>query len=97
MNCKPGDLAVIIRSSFPSNIGHIVEVLRRCPACELIDPLVPEWECREIGSLEKEVWVFGEDDTPPKDGEIDIADRDLRPISGVPVDDEVTDDLEITA
>ena len=28
MNCKPGDLAFIIRSDFPENIGRIVRVVK---------------------------------------------------------------------
>lgn len=28
MNCKPGDMAVIIRSLFEENVGNIVQVLR---------------------------------------------------------------------
>jgi hypothetical protein len=96
MNCKPGDLAVIADSDFPENIGHIVEVLRPCPAHQLIDPMVPEWECKMISELKVDLWSFGDgDEVDPNPGEIDIQDRDLRPISGVPINDEVRD--EITA
>jgi hypothetical protein len=95
LNCKVGDLAVIVSNAHPSNIGHIVEVLRPCPACELADPLVPEWECRMFSPLEG--WIWFDDGSEIPHDEVDIQDRELRPISGVPVDDEVTDDLEVTA
>lgn len=29
LNCKPGDLAVIVKSRFPENIGILVSVLRQ--------------------------------------------------------------------
>lgn len=56
MNCKPGDLAVIVRDKdFPQNVGAFVEVLRamnsndirnfpECGPCEwVVKPLTPIW------------------------------------------------------
>jgi len=71
MNCKPGDLAVLIRvldSEFNPNIGRIVEVLHRAPDLDG----EPAWTCRMVGS--------------PGHTEIgasqqaDARDRNLRPI-----------------
>ncbi|WP_217589774.1 hypothetical protein [Burkholderia sp. GbtcB21] len=94
MNCKPGDLAIVIASGFPSNIGRIVEVLRPCPSCELIDPLVPEWECRMLSPMEGALW-FEADGIDPIQDEIDIEDRQLRPVSGLPITEDI--DTEILA
>lgn len=38
MNCKPGDLAVIVRGLHAENIGAIVEVLRAAEMCEHVLP-----------------------------------------------------------
>jgi hypothetical protein len=42
MNCKPGDLAVIVRAHFPENLGRLVEVLHAYDAIR--------WECMMLGS-----------------------------------------------
>jgi hypothetical protein len=86
VNVKPGDLAIVVRDEFEQNIGRIVKVL-----CES-DCDVGAWLCRAVGapmlimSRRTEVAYF--------DHEGDAYDSDLRPISGVPVDDEVTEDLK---
>lgn len=87
MNCKPGDLAYL--SSDCVNEGVIVEVLR---AGLIIGVDSPTWHCKSRTPIHcmrqlsgKDVWTT----------EICVEDRYLRPISGVPVHDEVTD--EVTA
>lgn len=90
MNCKPGDLAYIVASDFPENIGAVVEVVKLAPP----DPPFPqEWECRPCSLL------LGWDDKTGRvslsSSSIDVCDISLRPISGVPVHDEEHD--EVTA
>jgi hypothetical protein len=84
LNCKPGDLAYVVRSVIPENIGIVVEVLRACTEydCYANDPA---W------------WVRSPSPTMHTDGSFQrdgtAYDRNLRPISGVPVDEEVTDEV----
>jgi hypothetical protein len=89
MNCKPGDLAYL--SSDCVDEGVIVEVLSVGPIVGIDSPA---WHCKSRTPIHctmqrsgKEVWTT----------EICIEDRYLRPISGTPINDEVTDDLEVTA
>jgi len=90
MNCKPGDLAFIAGDEDPENIGIIVRVV----GAPKYEPVGTHWYCvsenhlmlcndPEMGNWERH-W----------DSSGDIADSNLRPISGVPVTDEVTEDLK---
>jgi hypothetical protein len=95
MNCKPGDLAIIVSSSSSENIGRIVGVLR--PAIRGIDfhkdaADVVTWWVRSVRPLKVTDYVSKE-----KYGhkyERPYQDRLLRPVSGLPVTDEVTEDLK---
>lgn len=85
MNCKPGDLAYL--SSDCVDEGVIVEVL--APVVGRPDEL-PAWHCRSRTPIacitertKKELMAT----------EIAIEDRYLRPISGVPVEDEQHDEV----
>jgi len=78
MNCKKGDLAVIVGSDIQANIGKLVTVKR----FQTDAHFGPEWECEplspmqgfdELGKLEA-----------PGLGLIDIPDSDLRPIRDQP-------------
>jgi len=81
MNCKPGDLAYIVDSQFPENIGRVVKVVSG------------HGDFRGEGFC----WNIVATTALKGEGEIDgrimyqrdgfIADSCLRPISGVPVDD----------
>jgi hypothetical protein len=90
MNCKPGDLAIIVRDPCPENIGRIVEV--RAPALYLQD--APAWWCKALGEplsvmlIEDPKQIF-------LDHQGDVYDTDLMPINGLPITDDVTD--EVTA
>ncbi|TCK39667.1 hypothetical protein B0G84_5007 [Paraburkholderia sp. BL8N3] len=79
MNVKPGDLAYIVRSDVPENVGAVVEVVSfdefHASMCG-----VPVWKVR-TGRPLRNGW--GEAST-----EGSCCDEQLRPISGVPVDDE---------
>lgn len=90
MNCKPGDLAYL--SSDCVAEGVVVEVLSAGPSLE--DG--PMWHCksrtliycdlRSPDGLRVKGSAFRKD--------ICIADKYLRPISGVPIEDEVTNDIK---
>lgn len=85
MNCKPGDLAVIVRGEIPENFGAFVEVLGRWPdidgrACWCVRALR---KCRtDMGTLRHEGICF------------DDCLKPIRP-PGEPV--EVRKDVEVTA
>lgn len=94
MNCKPGDLAICIRvldSRLSENIGRIVTVIgpsdysedgyRNYWNVEARAPGVKCWNGKDFITVTHCV----------------IRDSNLRPISGVPLNDEVTDDLEVKA
>jgi len=92
MNCKPGDLAYCIRvldSRLSENIGRIVTVLSRSDYLE--EDSGPYWnvEAHAPGVLGFNGRGFA------RATHCVIRDSSLRPISGVPVHDEVTD--EVTA
>ncbi|WP_438391098.1 hypothetical protein [Caballeronia sp. DA-9] len=84
MNCKPGDLAYL--SSDCVNEGVIVEVLSAGPLFEGD----PTWHCKSRTPIFCEIrssdgWVLKGTRYMT---EICVADKHLRPISGVPVFDE---------
>ncbi|MDR5825810.1 hypothetical protein [Caballeronia sp. LZ043] len=80
MNCKPGDLAYIVDGE---NAGHIVEVLQVDLIWSQIEKL-PYWEVRSFVPLScSDAWG-----RPRMATECSLEDSRLRPISGVPVDDE---------
>jgi hypothetical protein len=89
MNCKPGDLAIIVRAILPENIGRIVEIVRLIG--EALDGLGPIWLVRGSQPLARSAnkGSVRLDDSLERS----FIDAWLRPISGVPVNDEVTDDI----
>ncbi|POR52778.1 hypothetical protein B0G62_10475 [Paraburkholderia eburnea] len=93
MNCKPGDLAFVIRDEFPENIGRVVEVLALSPPEEDDDGLY--WDVRFVGAP----GPYSDWDRPGVlagyDVECCFLDGQLRPIGGIPVDEVQCD--EVTA
>ena len=67
MNCKPGDLAIIVRDAFQVDLGKIVEVVRHHRLDAAAGLL---WECRSESGL------TGDKGTTKNAA---IADTDLRP------------------
>jgi hypothetical protein len=89
MNCKPGDLAYIVKSILPENIGRIVEVVR---LLYLDSPDGPVWIVRGSTPLARSAFrgairLEGSAERP-------FIDAWLRPISGVPVCDDVKDEIK---
>ncbi|WP_156545811.1 hypothetical protein [Cupriavidus sp. D384] len=89
MNCKPGDMAIVLRADgAPASIGRIVEVIEVAPD---IDGQ-PAWVVRFQG-----VGVCKNKETGELtlDTDADCPDAWLRPISGVPVEDEQHDEVTV--
>lgn len=88
MNCKPGDLAVVIGApdEYASNNGHIVEVL----SLEYGEV----WNVKTISSMKGKI-AYTDIPAISKPGEIALCwDKFLRPISGLPIGDEVIEELK---
>lgn len=79
MRCKPGDLAYIVSSDDPASIGAIVQVVRACPLWTGVTGVQHWWVCgtRPLSTIGGDLVAEGA-----------IEDFRLRPISGVPVDEE---------
>ena len=84
MNCKPGDLAILISSDIPENIGVVFEIVSLDLECSAYCG-EPVWnvtgprETRCIGG--------------PASRDGFARDSNLRPISGIPMTDDVTDEV----
>lgn len=98
MNCKPGDLAYIVRARVtPELSGRIVEILRlHVDAAEFI--VGNRYAINPIGWLVRSTTPLPTRDVKGQLSWVSqrvVADYILRPISGVPVHDEEHD--EVTA
>ncbi len=98
MNCKPGDMAVIVRSARQENIGAIVEVLRPSTSNEFAVG-ADYFECGTWWSRTEDVFTWVVKATGRKlvascgtffSTERPYADRSLRPIR--PQADDATDE-----
>ena len=87
MNCKPGDLAYIVSSLFPENVGKVVKVIELATAWNGNEGWICE-VCTPLKALKPEGAIKAEK-------RIHCRDSSLRPISGVPIHDEEHD--EVTA
>jgi hypothetical protein len=81
--CRPGDLAVVVRSKFAENVGRFVRVIERAGA---------EWEWRveALQPIAVLSWDGVKFDAKPGDC-IGCYDRSLRPIRDGDGDDETLD------
>ena len=89
MNCKPGDLAIIVadgQGGASDAIGMIVEV-----QAARVSVAGPGWLVKMQERKTVEVWATGEKTTTDL---LIVADAWLRPISGIPIDDEVIEELK---
>jgi hypothetical protein len=87
MNCKPGISAYL--SSDCVDEGRIVDVIR-ATAFQKSD--LPAWICRSREPIDCQFKLSGRSANLT---EFAVFDRHLRPISGVPVTDDVSVDLKI--
>ncbi|SAK65616.1 hypothetical protein AWB80_03088 [Caballeronia pedi] len=85
MNCKPGDLAMIVKApTAPGHIGKIVEVLGDLEA----DPTYgPCWVCRTREPVSTIRSGFITDPHIPDDW--------LRPVSGLPLDNDLPAEVNL--
>ena len=96
-NVKPGDLAILVSDEEPENIGAIVQVVERSrpwPTDELFWSCVTQGRpllCANVNPITGEP-----DGTYERSHEFEIRDSDLRPISGLPLEDEVSAPKEIS-
>ncbi|WP_139094004.1 hypothetical protein [Burkholderia sp. CCA53] len=97
MNCKPGDIAIVTRTRCGKGVGKIVEVVRLAVNGEIF---VTREGKRIAADLEGwgVCWVIRGDRL--KWGDDQIAERAfpdayLRPVSGLPITDDIED--EVTA
>ncbi|SKC78449.1 hypothetical protein SAMN05445504_2395 [Burkholderia sp. CF099] len=94
MNCKPGDLAFVVRDEHSVNIGRVVRVVGPARYIGASSVFGPAWYCVTEGEPLL-VMQFDDPSTTFWLDEADIFDQCLRPISGVPVNDEISH--EVTA
>lgn len=86
MNCKPGDLAVIVRSKNTRNIGFITRCVafkptRRGEPAWLIDPPCPVGNyVDESGVFRLSDWAYDSHLLPIRDPGDDAKDEMLRPL-----------------
>ncbi|MFX3547684.1 hypothetical protein V8918_02840 [Ralstonia mannitolilytica] len=82
MNCKPGDMAIIVRCTIEENIGHVVHVHSSYGE-------VPGYGfCWNVDCPTPLIAVSLADNQRYRRNDGYIPDDWLRPISGVPVHDE---------
>lgn len=86
MNCKPGDLAYIVKSATGASVGRVVEVVKS----HGIGPNGPDWNVR---TREPFKVVMRDGSGIKKSKNFLMPDAWLRPISGVPVHDERRDEV----
>lgn len=91
MNCKPGDLAISICASLEENIGKIVTVGARALDHPTYGPM---WSIDAYSILSGTRFMGGEI-TSVRGALLLCPDAWLRPITGLPITDDVTE--EITA
>lgn len=91
MNCKPGDLAIIIRAILSENIGRIVLVLR---SSDIHPKLGFRWHIKPQSPMRTVVARDLMTTQPPSLDLVAMPDAWLKPVSGLPLDDEVTNQAE---
>ncbi|MCP1121587.1 hypothetical protein [Robbsia andropogonis] len=104
MNCKPGDLAIVFFSQrSPELIGAIVEIVRRAFNGDEFSSIegrrfrasgIPDGISWRI-KLSSPLRVSAPDGTSHYFAEVSMLDTRLRPVSGLPIDEEVIH--EVTA
>lgn len=57
MNCKPGDIAIVVRSAKPENIGALVRVLRRFFAPVSVGCAYEAFGAKWLANEESPMWV----------------------------------------
>ena len=89
MNCKPGDLAIVTHTPDGSSIGAVVRVIEAWGSYANYGHL---WTVQHA----RPVQCFKGDGSGPSGIKTILQHPDawLKPVSGLPIDDEVTEDLK---
>lgn len=95
LNCRPGDLAMIVRSSVPENVGAIVRVLYRFEH-QALDAAVWYWAVESFGGRllghtvhRKWPWSKWEIGAPEPTDRMSARDANLRPLRDTDEPDEM--------
>ncbi len=88
-NCKVGELAIVIAGAYPENFGAVVRIVESSPVLQF------SWKCAVEGRplLGAELYS-GKERWTEKGEHMLFNDRDLRPISGLPLDEDVKDETK---
>lgn len=89
MNCKPGDLAILIHASVKDNIGMIVSVGESAGCREGYSA------CWYIKASPKKVTIGNAVRAFKPDEALWCPDEWLRPVSGLPVTDDIIDEVTV--
>lgn len=91
MNCKPGDLAIIINGEcVPEVVGHFVTVLSETRPGDSHDFEIGDWNCQPLAPIGG--YLSGLEGSPIFDmSQIAINDKNLRPIR--PQSDDAVDEV----
>lgn len=99
MNCKPGDLAIVVGSTVtPELVGRIVECVRVVVPGEILScnglaltprAIGPTWLIRAARALPNRTSKGRLEWLPERF----LADRMMRPITGLPITDDVEDEV----
>jgi hypothetical protein len=91
LNCKVGDLAIVISAELPANLGQIVEILGDPrPGTPLPGP-GHVWHVRSIGGRRSLTYFFRDTGRTERLAEGPVPDIRLRPLNGLPDDDGKTE------
>ena len=97
LNCKVGDLAIVVNAENPDNVGQIVEVLgrKRKRGIDLTGP-GHVWDVRTVTGRATLCYRYHlEDGRIAKHAEGPVPDCRLRPVSGLTDDDAVREDVAV--
>ena len=84
LNCKAGDLAIVVATELPENMGQIVEVLGLPTGKPItLTGKGHVWHVRAVSGRATLVYRFNAEMTYAEYGEGPVPDRCLRPVSGL--------------
>lgn len=94
LNCKVGDLAIVVNTDLPENLGQIVEVL----GVQTGEPLLLEgpghyWQVRAVSGRKTLIYRYNDTGRLAEHEEGPAPDRCLRPVSGLRDGDACSGDL----
>jgi len=90
LRCKPGDLAIVVKAKYSSNLGRVVRVVRQSQGeGDLVYPSrEPAWW---VDSSHRLTWYKGKKRYQRKKGP--VPDAQLQPIRGLPLGRDIVDGI----